>query len=53
MLTELQSYVEKWRDLVEKFHNEMVKRDAEMKVSIQQVKDGISKWIRDFQRNVL
>ncbi len=52
-LTCLQSFVDKWRDLVEEFHIQIKTREDDMKKSLNTVKSGIQSWMRDFQRYVL
>ena len=48
-----QGFVEKWHDLTEQFHADLLARDQEMKEQLINVRLGINKWANIFQNNVL
>ena len=53
LLTKLQDYAEKFRELVDEFNRNIKNTEAEMKNQLYKIKAGLHKWISDFERNVL
>ena len=53
VLTALQGYVDKWRDLVDDFNTNMCQREEEMKAEMKAICTGLSAWARDFEKHHL
>ena len=53
MLTRLQAFVDKWRDLVEEFNRSMREREETMRDELKAIQEGFVKWTKDFEKNLL
>lgn len=49
MLTQIQGYVEKWRDLIENFNMALKRREEEMRVQLRVVQKGLQKWKTEYE----
>nr|XP_006825300.1 PREDICTED: axonemal dynein light chain domain-containing protein 1-like [Saccoglossus kowalevskii] len=52
-LSTLQGYVDKFRELIGDFHQQLLKSDEKSRVRLSQIKKGIQKWIEEFQREII
>ncbi|KAK3088891.1 hypothetical protein FSP39_025040 [Pinctada imbricata] len=50
LLTNLQTHVEQWRDLVEEFNLTVKTREEEMKTNVLSLKSGIQRWMHEIRK---
>ena len=53
VLAKLQTFVDKWRELLDDFNRQLSRREEDMKDQLKFIRISISSWVRDFQRTVL
>lgn len=52
-LTQLQGYVDHWREIISEFHTGLKHREEYMREQLNNIQGGIKHWINFFTRNVL
>ncbi|KAL4218861.1 Axonemal dynein light chain domain-containing protein 1 [Mactra antiquata] len=50
LLTRIQTYVEKWRDLVEEFSITLKHREEEMRKQLRVLAPGIDRWLKELKK---
>lgn len=53
LLTKLQGYVDRWRDLVEDFNKSIKEREDTMRQELLAIKGDFQRWKEDFEKNLL
>ena len=53
VLAKLQTFVDKWRELIDDFSRNLCQREEDMRDQLKVIRVSINSWTRDFQRTVL
>jgi hypothetical protein len=53
MLTKLQAFVDRWRDVMDEFNHSILNRENTMQEELESMKEKFRQWKKDLQENLL